>query len=264
MYLEILNDKMVGYSNISARDMLHHLFDTYGNITLVDLEINFEHMRRAWDPQQIVESLFKRIQDCADYSEAGGVPIGPSQQINAGYAKIFATGKFMSACRRWNEKPAAEKTWTHFKSHFAAAHRQHKHMKGETAAHTGFQSANAAMTQTEDHMAEATIRALVNLATETATYRGVVAALTQANARLVKQLVETSSELRELRALHHQERRDRRGPRNGNANANNYCWTNGYKVGRTHTSLTCTTRNPGHKTEATRNDNMGGSQANKE
>jgi hypothetical protein len=87
MYLEILNDSMVGYANISARDMLYHLFSTYGNITAVDLEINFEHMRRAWDPQQPVESLFKQIQDCADHSEAGGVLIGHPEQINVGYAK---------------------------------------------------------------------------------------------------------------------------------------------------------------------------------
>jgi hypothetical protein len=45
---------MVGYANISARDMLDHLFEIYGNITAVDLEINFEHMRRAWEPQQPV------------------------------------------------------------------------------------------------------------------------------------------------------------------------------------------------------------------
>jgi hypothetical protein len=74
MYLDILNDNMVGYANISTRGMLDHLFETYGNITAVDLEINFEHMRRAWDPQQPVETLFKQIQDCADYSEAGGRP----------------------------------------------------------------------------------------------------------------------------------------------------------------------------------------------
>jgi hypothetical protein len=79
---------MVGYSNISARDMLDHLFETYGNITEVDLEINLEHMRRAWDPQQPVETLFKQIQECADCSEAGGVPIGPSQQINVGMQNI--------------------------------------------------------------------------------------------------------------------------------------------------------------------------------
>jgi hypothetical protein len=201
MYLEILNDNMVGYSNISSRDMLDHLFENYGNITSVDLEINFEHMRRAWDPQQPVETLFKQIQDCADYWEAGGVPIGTSQQINVGHAEIFATGHFMSACRRLNEKPAAEKTCTHFKS---------------TAAHAGFHSANATMTQNEDQMAEATISALANLATATAADRGVVAALTQANSRLVKQPEETASELRELKALLHQERRDKQGPRSFN------------------------------------------------
>jgi hypothetical protein len=109
MCLEILNENMVGYANISARDMLDHLFETYRNITAVDLEINFEHMRRAWDTHQPVETFFKQIQDCAEYSEAGGVPIGPSQQINVGYAKILATGHFTSAYRRWNEKLATEK-----------------------------------------------------------------------------------------------------------------------------------------------------------
>jgi hypothetical protein len=256
MYLDILNDNMVGYVSISARGMLDHLFETYGNITAVDLEINFEHMRRAWDPQQPVETLFKQIKDGADYSEAGGVLIGHPQQINVGYENIFATGHFMSACRRWNEKPTAEKTWTQFKSHFAAAHHQHKQMQKESAATAGYHSKNAAVTQNEDQMAEATIGALANLATATAADRGVVAALTQANSRLAKQLEDNSSELSELKALLNQERRDRRGPRSFNPSASNYCWTHGYKVGKTHTSLTCNTPKTGHKTEATRADNM--------
>jgi hypothetical protein len=120
------------------------------------------------------------------------------------------------------------------------------------------------MTQNEDQMAEDTIGALENMATAAASDRGVVAALTQANSRLVKQLEDTTSELRELKAMFHQERRDKRGPRGFNASASNYCWTHGYKVGKTHKSLTCSTRNLGHKSEATRTDNMGGSQANKE
>jgi hypothetical protein len=140
-----------------------------------------------------VETLFKQIQDFADYSEAGGVPIGHSQQISVGYANIFATGHFMSACPRWNEKPAAEKTWTHFKSHFTVAHRQHKQMQEESAATAGYHSVNAAMTQKEDQMAEATIGAFANLATAIAGDIGVVAALAQANSRIVKQLEETSS-----------------------------------------------------------------------
>jgi hypothetical protein len=264
MYLDILNDNMVGYANISARGMLDHLFETYSNITAGDLEINFEHMRRAWDPQQPVETLFKQIQDCADYSEARGVLIGHPQQINVGYAKIFATGHFMSACRRWNKKPTIKKTWTQFKSHFAAAHRQHKQMQGESAATAGYHSANAAVTHNEYQMAQATIGALANLETATAADRGVVAALNQANSRLAKQLEDNSSELRECNDLLNKERREKRGQRSFNPSPSNYCWTHGYKVVSTHTSLTCKLPKPGHKTEATRADNMGGSQANRE
>jgi hypothetical protein len=69
-------------------------------------------------------------------------------------------------------------------------------MQGESAATAGYHSANADMTQNEDNMAEATIGALANLAAATASDRGVVAALTQANSRLAKQLEENSSELR--------------------------------------------------------------------
>jgi hypothetical protein len=143
-------------------------------------------MHRAWDPQQPVESLIKKIQDCADYSDAGGVLIGHPQQINVENVKIFATGHFMSDCRRWNEKPLAEKTWAQFKAHFYAAHCQHKQIQGEFAATAGYHSYNAAVEQTEDQMDEATIGALANLATATAADRGVVATLTEANTRIVK------------------------------------------------------------------------------
>jgi hypothetical protein len=50
-------------------------------------------------------------------------------------------------------------------------------------------------------MADATIGALANLATATATDRGVIATWTEANARLAKQLEDNASELRELKAL---------------------------------------------------------------
>jgi hypothetical protein len=239
MYLDVLNDSMVGFANISAQDMLDHLFGTYGNITAVDLEINFEHMRRAWDPQQPVESLFKQIQYCADYSEAGGVLIGHPQKINVGYAKIFAIGHFMSACRRLNKKPLADTTWAQFKAHFSAAHCQHKQMQGESAATAQYHSYNAAVGQTEDQMAEATIRALANLAIATAADRGVVATLMEANARIVKQLEDNSNELRELKALIKKARFEKRGKLSFNPSPNNYCWTHGYKVANTHTSLSC-------------------------
>jgi hypothetical protein len=172
----------------------------------------------------------------------------------------------LCSCRRWNEKLLADKTWAQFKSHFSTAHRQHKQvqMQGESVSTDGYHSANAAVRQTEDQMAEATIGALANLATATAADRGVVATLTDANARLVKQLEDNSNELRELKALIKKERFEKRGQHSLNSSPNNYCWTHGYTVANTHTSLSCNFPKQGHKSDITRMDNMGGSQASNE
>jgi hypothetical protein len=48
---------------------------------------------------------------------------------------------------------------------------------------------------------EATIGALANMETTTATDRGVVATLTEANSRLTKQLEDRSNDLKDIKAL---------------------------------------------------------------
>jgi hypothetical protein len=70
--------------------------------------------------------------------------------------------------------------------------------------------------------------------------------------------------LRELKALIKKEGLEKLGQRNFNPSPNNYFWTHGYKVANTHTSLSFNLPKQGHTREATRTDNMGGSQANKE
>jgi hypothetical protein len=122
MYLEILNNNMVGFANTTTRVMLEHLFLSYGSITAVDLEHNVEHMRKAWNPQQPVEKLFKQIQDCGDYTEAGGITISEEQKLTTDYAKIFSTGNFHSACCPWNERNPQDQIWNNFKIQFAAAY----------------------------------------------------------------------------------------------------------------------------------------------
>jgi hypothetical protein len=76
-------------------------------------------------------------------------------------------------------------------------------------------------------MAESTIGALANLATATTADQGVVAALTQENSRLAKQLEDNSAKLRELRALLHKEHHDKRGRGTFNPSQSNYYWTRG-------------------------------------
>jgi hypothetical protein len=120
-------------------------------------------------------------------------------------------------------------------------------MQGESAATAGYHSSNAAVGQTEDQMADATIRAQENLATATAEDRGVVATLTEANARLVKKLEDNSNELWELKALIKKERFEKRGQCSFNPSPKKYFLTHGYKVANTHTCLSCNFPKQGHK-----------------
>ena len=76
MYLKNLNNYMVGFSNIIAQGVLDNIFILYGRITEVDLEKNFENMCKSWDTQKLVETLFKQIHDCVDFSEAVDITIG--------------------------------------------------------------------------------------------------------------------------------------------------------------------------------------------
>jgi hypothetical protein len=101
--------------------MLNYFFTNYGSIAPEDLDRNFESMHNARDPQQPVETLFKQIQNVADYYEAGGAPIGETHQISVEYTKIFTTGSFMSTYRHWNEKEDGDKTCVNFKAHFTVA-----------------------------------------------------------------------------------------------------------------------------------------------
>jgi hypothetical protein len=48
----------------------------------------------------------------------------------------------------------------HYKSHFAAAHSQHKQIQAESATTASYHSENAAVTHNKDQMAESTIGAL--------------------------------------------------------------------------------------------------------
>jgi hypothetical protein len=181
IYIEILNDDIISFANTTSRDILDQLFISYSSITAVDIEKNFENMRKAWDPQHPVETLFKQIQDCVDFAEAVGVTIGAAQKISSSYSKIFKSGKFNSDCCRRDEKGEADKTWNNFKIHFAAAYRQHRQMQGETVVAQGY--ANATVAQSEDDLGEQALGAFTNLATVTAVDRGLVTQLTEANLR---------------------------------------------------------------------------------
>ena len=247
--------------------MLDCLFLSYGSIMSVDLQNNFENIRKAWNTQKPVETLFTHIHDCMGSSEAVCVAIGEAQNITTAYTKILVIGIFNSAFHIWDEKLESDKTWVNFKIHFAVSYRQHMQIYGETAVASGY--TNAAVAQPEEYLTEA-LGALLILACVTATDRSLVATLTESNERLDKQLEKQANSIKEITELILKERKERSvngecSPRRTfTFSPDNYCWSNDYKISRTHISFIYVYLKEIHKHEATKEDQMVVSQENKE
>jgi hypothetical protein len=95
---------------------------------------------------------------------AGGQTHGDAMIVNVTYTLALITGFIPDDCRAWQVRPAAQKTWTNFKVHFAAAHRQFRLMN-QTAHQSGFNRANMMI---EHHPDQGTAEAIAQLAVATA------------------------------------------------------------------------------------------------
>jgi hypothetical protein len=100
--------------------------------------------------------------------------------VSVAYNLVFNTGLFPDACRAWQSRAVAAKTWAQFKIDFATAHREFR-LTNQTAQQSGFHSANMMIKQE-------TVEAIAQLATATASDRSTVATLTTTNAKLANQL----------------------------------------------------------------------------
>jgi hypothetical protein len=267
-YLNALSDKIVGYANCTSLQILTHLLTYYAMIASTELTHNYERLNKPYDRNQPIETLFQQIQDVRAFTVAGGQPYGAAMIVNFAYTLVFNTGLFPDACRAWQSRAIAAKTWAQFKIDFATAHRELR-LTNQTAQQSGFHSANMMIEQGRDDSMQETAEAIAQLATATASDRGTVATLTTTNAKLANQLeaaraliAQLKSDIATLKIKIKPVWQGQRPTRT--TNNDSYCWSHVYQVAKSHISATCNVRKTGHQENATKIDTMDGVQWGKE
>jgi hypothetical protein len=237
-------------------------------IAPTQLTQNYERLNTPYDPNQPIETLFQKIQDARAFAVAGGQPYGEAMIVNIAYTFVFNTGLFPEACRAWQSRAIAANTWAQFKIDFATAHREFR-LTNQNAQQPGFHSANMMIEQGRDDSIQETAEAIAQLATATASDRGMAATLTTTNAKLANQLeaahaiiAQLKSEIATLKIKIKPVWQVQRPARTTNNDI--YCCSRGYQVAKSHTSATCNVRKTGHQEAATNIDTMGGVQWGKE
>jgi hypothetical protein len=158
-YLNALSDEIVGYANCTSLDLLTHLLTYYAMIAPTELTQNYDRLNTRYDPNQPIETLFQQIQDARAFAVAGDQPHGAAMIINVAYTLVFNTVLYPDACRAWQSRAIAAKTWAQFKIDFATAHRELR-LTNQTAQQSGFHSANMMIEQGRDGSMQDTTEAI--------------------------------------------------------------------------------------------------------
>jgi hypothetical protein len=198
-YLNALSEEIVRYANCTPLQLLTHLLTYYAMIAPTELTQNYERLNTPYDPNQPTETLFQQIQDARAFAVAGGQPYGAAMIVSVAYTLVFNTGLFPDACRAWQSRAIAAKTWAQFKIDFATAHREFK-LTNQTAQQSGYHSANMMIEQGRDGSMQETSEAIAQLAAATASDRGTVATLTTTSSKVVNQLEAAQSLIAQLKS----------------------------------------------------------------
>jgi seryl-tRNA synthetase len=123
--------------------------------------------------------------------------------------------------------------------------------------------------QGRDESMQDTVDAITQLATAADSDRGTVATLTTNNAKLATQIEAANAQIAQLKneiaTLKNKIKPAWQGQRPvKTTNNDNYCWSHGYQVAKTHTSATCNMKKSGHQDAASKSNTIGRVQWGKE
>lgn len=234
-YLKARKRPLTGYATVPVTDLMTHLFDNYGKLTPQHLHDNDTKFKEKWDGTDIT-GFFATIDDCIELATIGNQPYTDSQILNTVYYTIFNTGLFNKHCRTWKDKPVAEQTYDNFKTFFTErAQELIEDQRSETqygmALQEQFcQQINEQMANYVQQKDDTTTTLLQDLTT---------------------QIANLQKELANMKTNPTKKNRTDNG---------SYCWSHGYLVAKAHNSGNCKYPKPGHKSDATRENNMDGNQ----
>ena len=151
-YIAEHNNTLTGFRLVSPATLLDHIKINHGDVEPRQLKENELALDAPWDASTPIVTLYKRIEDCKLFAEAGDEPLSDKKILRAALLAIEATGLYNLACDNWAEKATATKTWTNFKIFFS---KESKKVKHHTTGSLGMQDATAnALLQLNDAFAQ--------------------------------------------------------------------------------------------------------------
>ena len=258
VYIGPLEQPFVGLLNSNTKSVLTWLVKNYGRILLAQAIANRQKLNDPWNASEPFQILNDRFQRAKEFAADYGVPIQDAELITYGVYHLQTTGVFTLPLQKWQDKPSPDRnTWAQFVAHFQPEILEYQLTKPNVNHYAAIATATieASLTPFLHGVAnqnQENQQSFANLAESTSTLLQQMSQLKQQLADLTNQS-NTSVQPRAPVATtrNHQPLR--------NIDSGSYCWTHGYYTAANHNSTNCKNPATGHKSEATRTNQMGGS-----
>jgi hypothetical protein len=261
-YLTHFEDEYSGFNKVEVKDLINYLFQTYGHISSMDLIENNRKFESDWDPSETWQTVMTRIKQCCDYAHDAGRPYSEAQKLSKAHALVYNTGLYFDTLDKWDELPAVNQTYQQFCTNITQAQNRLRNKK--TTKQHGYGLAVEQMQEITENFCNL----VSNDRQEKENDRAIITALRQEMAEmkaLIAALQHTPQPSNTPQPSYTPQPNPRTPfqRRRTPLDSEGYCWSHGYLVAANHNSKTCRTKKPGHNNEATRQNNLGGSQVGK-
>ena len=250
-----LKDADTFYTKVTSLALISFLDANSGGLHAIDMISLRTNMHQYYVQADGIPQYIIMLEDAQKKTKRAGMPIADIELVMMASAAVLAAQHFPREVDDWEGLPAILRTWVAWKSAFRLAHLKRQRQILASGGGEPLGGAHGVIPGTQAPITGDLAEALDNLALAAANDTAILQQLTAANLSLTASIAALTATNKKLVE---NGRTKATGP-----SAGNYCWTHGYRVGRNHTSATCTQKAVGHRDEATGTNTLGGNEKNK-
>ena len=119
-FLSEIEHDTLGYLNVTPRQMIGHLLSRGGALDFADTRDLLAERDGEWNVTENPQLYFNRVEKAIKGLTRNGITLDPNKRRDIALFHLKATGEFDPAIRKWEAKPAAQKTWANIKTFILA------------------------------------------------------------------------------------------------------------------------------------------------
>ena len=283
-YLTAIRNRVSKSLQGNVYQILDHLFNTYGKVTVAMLENKEATLRTmSYNPSDPVDDVFDLVDDFVEYADMARQPQSQAQTVAKAYSILRKTGRFEIALLQWNKKPSIDQNWINFKTHFRQAQQDLINIQGPTLQASDLnanlvqsvvEGVQQALLPEDDRMPDILEQVVNSVAKTSSTNEHLLNHVDKLQEMVTTCTLQAQiNQTQPFQPAYHSpyqpfgrgfgggrgRGRGRGGYYSNPRRHDRYCWTHGACA---HDSATCNHKKSGHKNDATFTNKMGGSTVN--